>query len=305
MKGEKSIEEIYEEISQNMEGKRNYIRLRLREDFYTPALANKLKEMEGENWQVVTVEIIPREKKAVEEDSLPVNEDSIPQLFSRYCQEQGLSEEVVKLFTVIIKKQERLVRPLRLEVEKFLGLESLNLDFESSLFVLIGPNGAGKSSILEAIFFALFGRGIRLERGKRELINRGYPEGPLRVSLEFLLGGSEFRVVREYSPRGGVAVLEKKENGVWNSLTSGEQSVNQKIEEILGFDYLTFKSSVFLPQGETLSFVEATPAERFKVLSNLFGLELLDSIQERVKKNYASERELLPGKTGSRAEEKI
>ncbi|HOQ67650.1 MAG TPA: DNA repair exonuclease [Candidatus Atribacteria bacterium] len=98
VKGEKSIEEIYEEISQNMEGKRNYIRLRLREDFYTPALANKLKEMEGENWQVVTVEIIPREKKAVEEDSLPVNEDSIPQLFSRYCQEQGLSEEVVKLF---------------------------------------------------------------------------------------------------------------------------------------------------------------------------------------------------------------
>ena len=157
VKGEKSIEEIYEEISQNMEGKRNYIRLRLREDFYTPALANKLKEMEGENWQVVTVEIIPREKKAVEEDSLPVNEDSIPQLFSRYCQEQGLSEEVVKLFTVIIKKQERLVRPLRLEVEKFLGLESLNLDFESSLFVLIGPNGAGKSSILEAIFLLSLG----------------------------------------------------------------------------------------------------------------------------------------------------
>jgi len=27
-----------------------------------------------------------------------VNEDSIPQLFSRYCQEQNLSEEVVKLF---------------------------------------------------------------------------------------------------------------------------------------------------------------------------------------------------------------
>ena len=134
-----------------------------------------------------------------------------------------------------------------------------------------------------------------MERGKRELINRGYPEGPLRVSLEFLLGGSEFRVVREYSPRGGVAVLEKKENGVWNSLTSGEQSVNQKIEEILGFDYLTFKSSVFLPQGETLSFVEATPAERFKVLSNLFGLELLDSIRERVKEELRSlERELLP-----------
>jgi hypothetical protein len=54
--------------------------------------------MGGENWQIVVVEVIPREKKEVEEEPLPVNEDSIPQLFSRYCQEQNLSEEVVKLF---------------------------------------------------------------------------------------------------------------------------------------------------------------------------------------------------------------
>jgi len=45
LKEEKEIEEIYEEISQDMTGKRNYIRLRIKEDSYTPALANKLKEM--------------------------------------------------------------------------------------------------------------------------------------------------------------------------------------------------------------------------------------------------------------------
>ncbi len=105
------------------------------------------------------------------------------------------------------------MRPLELEVEKFLGLESLSLDFDSSFFVLVGPNGAGKSSILEAIFFALFGRGIRLERGKRELIHRGYPEGPLRVKLKFLLGGNEFQVVREYSPRGWGGSFREK--GKW------------------------------------------------------------------------------------------
>ena len=94
------------------------------------------------------------------------------------------------------------MRPLELEVEKFLGLESLSLDFDSSFFVLVGPNGAGKSSILEAIFFALFGRGIRLERGKRELIHRGYPEGPLRVKLKFLLGGNEDVYKRQVLRKG-------------------------------------------------------------------------------------------------------
>ncbi len=95
----KEIEEIQEEISQNMKGKRNYIRLSVSEDLYTPALVNKLKTMEGENWQVVMVEVATREKKEVDrEESLPVNEDSIPQLFSRYCQEQNIPEEVVELF---------------------------------------------------------------------------------------------------------------------------------------------------------------------------------------------------------------
>ncbi len=94
-------------------------------------------------------------------------------------------------------------------------------------------------------------------------------------------------MVREYSPRGWGGSFREKGKWRLEGFASGEQLVNKKIEEIMGFDYLTFKSSVFLPQGETLSFVEATPAERFKTLSSLFGLELLDVIRERVKRNYA------------------
>lgn len=176
------------------------------------------------------------------------------------------------------------MRPLYLKLERFLGLEKVELDFPSDLFVIVGPNGAGKSSLLEAMYFALYGRGIRVERSKRELIHRGSPDKALRVQFEFSVAEGRFRVTREYSVKqGGVAYLERYEGVRWKSLASGEQEVNACIEALLGCDALTFRSSVFLPQGETLAFVEASSADRFKTLSSLFGLDILDTVRERVR----------------------
>lgn len=176
------------------------------------------------------------------------------------------------------------MRPLHLKLERFLGLERVELEFPSNLFVIVGPNGAGKSSLLEAMYFALYGRGIRSKSGKKELIHRGNPDKALRVQLEFAVSGKRFRVTREYSVKyGGVAYLERYEGERWKPLASGEQGVNEHIEELLGCDALTFRSSVFLPQGETLAFVEASSADRFRTLSSLFGLDILDRIREEVR----------------------
>lgn len=176
------------------------------------------------------------------------------------------------------------MKPVKLLVKEFLGIEELELDFPHSLFVIVGPNGAGKSSILEAIFFALYGKGIRTERGKKDLIYRGSRDEALRVEFQFLLQHRPFRVVREFSKkRGGAAVFEKQEGEKWITICSGEQNVNREVAEMVGIDSETFKSTVFLPQGETLAFVEANPAERFGILSNLFGLEVLDQVREKVK----------------------
>jgi len=180
------------------------------------------------------------------------------------------------------------MRPVRLVARRFLGLEDVVVEFnQGDLFVIVGPNGAGKSSILEALFFALYGRSIRVERGREELLHRGFPGDALRVELEFLMGGKLFRVIREFSvKKRGVAVFEKKEQGNWKTICSGEQAVNREIEKALGFDVGTFRSSVFLAQGETLRFVEATPAERFRILSSLFGLGILDVVREKVKEDF-------------------
>ncbi|HSV31919.1 MAG TPA: SMC family ATPase [Atribacteraceae bacterium] len=176
------------------------------------------------------------------------------------------------------------MRPVRLMIRRFLGIEEATLDFLSQLFVVVGPNGAGKSSLFEALYYALFGKGIRTERSKRELLHRAYPDEAFRVELEFDLAIDRYRVTREYSlKRGSTAALEYRGDDAWDPVCSGEQSVNSEIARLSGLDSETFRSSVFLPQGETLAFVEATPARRFRILSTLFGLDSLDRVREKAK----------------------
>lgn len=189
------------------------------------------------------------------------------------------------------------MRPVSLKAKNFLGLENLELDFEHSLFVMVGPNGAGKSSILEAIFFALYGKGVRSERSKKELLHRGHPDDALRVEFEFMVGKDSYRIIREFSKKqGGSAALEQKLGKDWQTIHSGEERVNQEIQKLIGFDASTFRASVFLPQGETLSFIEATPAKRFDILSSLFGLDILDAIHQKVKNRF----DFLEGSLGPR-----
>ena len=87
------------------------------------------------------------------------------------------------------------MRPLRLYARNFIGLREVNISFENKgLFVIQGPNGAGKSSILEAIYFALFGKTIRHDRGYEGVVNKLSSENKALVELEFLHHGKRWRV---------------------------------------------------------------------------------------------------------------
>ncbi|MEN3188077.1 MAG: DNA repair exonuclease [Atribacterota bacterium] len=77
--------------------KRNYVRLRIREEIMDAEWCRDLRELEGENWKVVMTEVIAREHELPEAEE-SVELDTIPQLFSRFCQENRFSEDVVRLF---------------------------------------------------------------------------------------------------------------------------------------------------------------------------------------------------------------
>ena len=73
------------------------------------------------------------------------------------------------------------------------------IEFDLGLTGVIGPNGAGKSTILEAIAWVLYGQPAA--RGTRDSIRflRAGPRAPVRVELDFELGGHRYRVIRGLS----------------------------------------------------------------------------------------------------------
>ena len=169
------------------------------------------------------------------------------------------------------------MRPLLLE---FQGLhsyrEAVSIDFsrltEGGFFGIFGPTGAGKSTILDAITFALFGR-IDRTTSLQESLSSGAKS--LWARFRFRLGDEEYEVYRRMERRGsGLASVDfyLKRDGERMPLERIRE-LERTVEELLGLSFDQFITAVFLPQGKFARFLKLKPAERRKLLAQIFRLE--------------------------------
>jgi len=171
------------------------------------------------------------------------------------------------------------MRPLLLRIE---GLRSyrkpVDLDFtDKGLFAIIGKTGAGKSSILEAIFFALYGGATYNLGAPRTLIADGVPFA--RVALTFIGQGRRWRVVRTLprtgAPRHELICLDQPDVRFDNKTT-----VSAQISTLIGLTAHQFLKTVLLPQGRFQEFLHAETSVRTPILKTLLGLDTLTGIGE-------------------------
>jgi exonuclease SbcC len=176
------------------------------------------------------------------------------------------------------------MRPIELSLKdfrSFKGRHSFSFDGRR-LVAVAGPIGAGKTSVLDAIAFALYGQTPKLGRASAALINQEAVE--MTVRLRFRVGSSAWEVERLARRRGaGTAALypySEPDGRNPLELLSGARNVNARIEEILGMDFAAFSRSILLPQGEFAQFLQATAAEKDRVLKGVFGLERIDRMRQ-------------------------
>lgn len=190
------------------------------------------------------------------------------------------------------------MKPKKLEVTNFLGLKNLSLEFpEQGVFVITGPNGSGKSSILEAMYFALYGKTMRLPGDVKNtaVINRNAQhssDNPARavVSFTFVQQGKEYLVRRELV-RGAHKKDDVSHNAWLYDLSghaglvpeTGVVKVNNKVEDILGLTPEVFAATVFLGQGKITELVEAKPDKRRKIFDAILETDHLVKMQELVR----------------------
>lgn len=175
------------------------------------------------------------------------------------------------------------MKPRRLIIE---GLRShrgrTEIDFtDVSLFAIVGDTGSGKSSILEAIVYALYAAATWTKQ-PGELISDGMRT--MTVELTFEVDGRIW-VVRRSMSRGGypapIHLLTAVDDPSVRFDTAA--SVDHQVERLLGLTVEAFCSAVILPQGRFERLLNATPADRTRILKGIFRLERLDEARDLAK----------------------
>ncbi len=172
-----------------------------------------------------------------------------------------------------------MLRLRNLSLKNFLSHTETKLPFEDTSYVIIGENASGKTSILRGIFFTLFGEDIVF--GKKNMINLvNRNSTSAQVEIEFLLNNIKYLISRKITPKGSQQVEVKKEN---KTVAKGVKVSEEYLKETLGLNPETFKNTVYVPQGELVTFLEGTPKERRGILNRLFGLQEIKEKNEKIR----------------------
>ena len=199
------------------------------------------------------------------------------------------------------------MRPISLTATAFGPFaDRATIDFtklgERSFFLIEGPIGSGKTSILDAICFALYGVSSGGERDGSDLrSHHAKPEMLTEVTFEFELGSAaaarRFRVQRapmqeRPAQRGenrtvtvqtSATIWEVTPNGTDVATTRGGiNTVNAKVEQLIGVSANQFRQVIMLPQGKFREFLAADSKGRRTVLEKLFGTEVYRRIEEEL-----------------------
>ncbi|MFG2463423.1 AAA family ATPase [Streptomyces sp. NPDC048523] len=149
------------------------------------------------------------------------------------------------------------------------------IDFTGKALVgILGDTGAGKTSILEAVTAALYGKCSWTDR-VAQLRSDDCPA--MMVDLVFSVEGREWTVHRVFHE---TRRTQARLTGPDGRHIDGVGAVDEAVRKVIGIDYITFKSSVLVPQGRFDELLNAGDAARTGILKSLFGVDELQRVRQ-------------------------
>lgn len=150
------------------------------------------------------------------------------------------------------------VKIKQINIHAFRGIPDLELEIERKSLLLRGENGTGKSSIVEAIEFFFTGKVSHLE-GVRGLSLRRH--GP---HINFT--PDDVNVIITFDP-GNISL-----DRTFTSAPSPPALLEDYFQ-------ITQKGTFILRRSQILEFIMSQPAERFRAIGSIIGIEPLDNVE--------------------------
>jgi len=232
-----------------------------------------------------------------------------------YLEEKGMDQEDIE--RLILKAQPIIAEamaaetgaafsgmfvPIEIEVKNYRAYAEEKFSFEDIQFCTInGQNGAGKSSLfMDAIIDCIYeepreGKSTSVKvpwLRNDEGVRSGY------ISFTFSIGDKVYRITRTRAKSGkGTLNLAELVTGEWEDRSQEKSNDTQAdIERLIGVDSMTFKSCALIMQDQYGLFLQAKKEERMAILSNLLGLGIYGSMEEKAKNQAADYNRRIAGK---------
>lgn len=145
-----------------------------------------------------------------------------------------------------------------INIQAFRGIPELELGLNEKSLLLRGENGTGKSSIVDAIEFFFTGKISPLEGVQGLSLQRHAPHvnfTPEDVNIEMKFNPDNLSLNRTFTALSSIP------------------------EQLKDYFQITQKGTFILRRLQILAFIMSKPADRFRAIGSIIGIEQLDEIE--------------------------
>ena len=157
-------------------------------------------------------------------------------------------------------------------------VQTFKFSEDPNLILVQGTNGSGKSSISDALTVSIYGKsGIRKIKEIPNRINKN-----AYTSVKFVANnGDEVEIERGIEPNFSKILI----NGNDYNLPD-KRRVDEFIEEeLVKIPFNVFSNTISLSVNDFKSFVKLSPADKRKIIDKIFGLDLVNDMNQLVKED--------------------
>ena len=149
--------------------------------------------------------------------------------------------------------------------------------------LILGENGAGKSTMLDALCYALYGRGFR--NLKKDLLVNSINQKELLVELDFSIGNKDYRLIRGTKPNK----FEIWCNDILINQDASVRDYQDHLESnILKMSYRSFTQVAILGSANFTPFMQLRAKDRRKLVEDLLDITIFTTMMQLLRKRKSN-----------------